>query len=907
MITFQIELFADSLLLLLHNNTPETKKLVTKLINIYETETKSTPYSENDYFSLYIDLISVVKDKNLTIKDQTEINNVLLKLKTKPQVVKDPELYTNLKNIFTVKEPLTEDQIKVYIRRLTNMALWYDNIKQIKRMFGKLVSNTTLRDVDRQTSILNELNTVCSEMVQENQSTLKQLDADKEEHRVQFLDSEDKENILKALRVMKNTETVNTFKMGLQGLNKAIGGGVRLGSSIVINSLPHAGKCCTNDTPIRVPGGWKPIGEMKVGDTVTAWDGTPSKVIGVFPQGVKQVYRVTFIDGRYLDTCAEHLWTTYHYSNSPSYKNLGERVRKYVPELMSTMDIINRFSGSAHAQRNTYVPLCISEKIDDVDLPLDPYLLGVLLGDGYFSTCRRDEGVVEVSTDLDIIKRIQLRNPWIGDDGIRISEEYPNAPWCVKARFIGTARTRIVENLKALGLMGRHAWEKFIPEIYKNASNEQRLEILRGLFDTDGNIDRPVQTPRGISPGTYSFCTTSKQMADDFLLLLRSIGAIAYYSTKHPFFTMMKDGVKIRRNGRDAYVFRIRYDHPEDLFTLKRKTNNIVPRINRGLRNKLLRIVSVVPLPKKEECTCIAIDHPDKLYVAKDYIVTHNSLVLLKFLRWHVTLNKPMESIKNPTAILYSLENETPQNLVQLFEEMYINKFHQLPPKDLTDEQIAGFCYDEFKQNGWRLIIDRRLGANFGFAELVANFNEYVAAGYTPMVVVIDYMNMMRKGRNINEASDANHLLVRELYTNVCNFLKANNCTLVTAHQLNRKAAEAARLNPMGAVKRFSVDMLSDAIDPQREVDVAIYIHKEFDAVGRPWLTFKVDKVRYETIDNEDDKYFAYLFDGPKGILDDVNGECKAVKNINAAPVPDEEIERRDSIESNGTVNLFSN
>lgn len=525
MITFQIELFADSLLLLLHNNTPETKKLVTKLINIYETETKSTPYSENDYFSLYIDLISVVKDKNLTIKDQTEINNVLLKLKTKPQVVKDPELYTNLKNIFTVKEPLTEDQIKVYIRRLTNMALWYDNIKQIKRMFGKLVSNTTLRDVDRQTSILNELNTVCSEMVQENQTTLKKLDAEEEDQRVQYLDSSNKDNILKALKVVKNTETVNTFKMGLQGINKALGGGVRLGTSIVINALSH------------------------------------------------------------------------HYKSG----------------------------------------------------------------------------------------------------------------------------------------------------------------------------------------------------------------------------------------------------------------------------------------------------------------------LLLKFLRWHVTLNKPMESFKNPVAILYSLENETPQNLMQLFEEMYINKYKQLPPKDLSDEQIAGFCYDEFKQNGWKLIIDRRLGANFGFAELVANFNEYVAAGFTPLVVVIDYMNMMRKGRNINETSDANHLLVRELYTNVCNFLKANHCTLVTAHQLNRKAAEAARLNPMGAVKRFGIDMLSDATDPQREVDVAIYMYKEFDAVGRPWLTFKVDKVRYQTIENEDDQYFAYLFDGPIGILDDVNGECKAVKNINAAPVPDEEIERRDSVESNGTVNLFSN
>lgn len=508
MVYFQIELFADALLLLLHHNTPEVKKLITNLIGIYNKETKETAYSENKYFELYIKLLEAVRDRNLTYKDQQEIASFLLKFKTTPQLVEDPELYTSLKNIFQNQDEMSEDTVKTYVRKITNCILWYNNTRAIKRMFGKLMGNSSGVDVETQTRVLSELNTMCSDIIQTNQETLRKLDDEEDNHRVTVLDSDNKDNILKALKVMKETHTVNTFKMGLQGLNKALGGGVRLGTSIVVNSLAHMGK----------------------------------------------------------------------------------------------------------------------------------------------------------------------------------------------------------------------------------------------------------------------------------------------------------------------------------------------------------------------------------------------SLILLKFLRWHVTLNKPMEDIKNPTAILYSLENETPQNLMQLFEEMYINKYKKLPPEDLTDEQIAAFCYDEFRQNGWRLVIDRRLGANFGFPELVANFNEYVSSGYTPMLVVIDYMNMMRKGRNINEGADGNHLLVRELYTNICNFLKANNCTLITAHQLNRKAAEAARMNPMGAVKRFGVDMLSDAIDPQREVDVAIYMHKEFDAVGRPWLTFKVDKVRYETIENEDNQYFAYLFDGPIGILDDVNGECKAVKNINAAPIPEEDI-----------------
>ena len=277
------------------------------------------------------------------------------------------------------------------------------------------------------------------------------------------------------------------------------------------------------------------------------------------------------------------------------------------------------------------------------------------------------------------------------------------------------------------------------------------------------------------------------------------------------------------------------------------------------------------------------------------------TLMLLKFARWVVTYNHLTLSFDNPTCIFYSLENETPQNVKQLFEEMWISEHHQVPPKEMTDAQIVHYCMDKFNENGWKLLIERKVGSEFGFNEFVADFERKRLDGYNPVVVIVDYVNMMRKEGNVE--SVGNHLQIRHLYTNMCNFLKSNNCCFITAHQLNRKATEIARLNPVGAVKKFTVDMLADSIDPQREVDIVFYQHKETDATGGTWLTWKMDKNRYDATIPEKDKYFAYKFEGVLGIMDDINGKDKSTDNIYAVSVEDDEDE--DDITNITVANVF--
>lgn len=266
----------------------------------------------------------------------------------------------------------------------------------------------------------------------------------------------------------------------------------------------------------------------------------------------------------------------------------------------------------------------------------------------------------------------------------------------------------------------------------------------------------------------------------------------------------------------------------------------------------------------------------------------HNAktLMLLKMARWQIMLNKPTGNFTNPTVLFYSLENEVPDNLVLMFNDMWIQRKHCLPPSDLTISDKITFVNETVKMYGWNLFMERRIGQEFGFFDLRASFEDYVRRGYTPLMVVIDYANMMSKGANISESS-TNNLKITELYNSLCNYLSSHNCTFVTAHQLNRRADEAVSANPLGAVKRFGASMLSDSISVQREVDVVVYQNKEVLPNHVSFMTYKVDKNRYFPNVDDRDKYFAYPFFGEYGILDDVDGRHYCTKDIVAYPYVD--------------------
>lgn len=356
------------------------------------------------------------------------------------------------------------------------------------------------------------------------------------------------------------------------------------------------GKANSVNSLVKVPGGWCRMGDIKVGDIVTAWDGTPTRVIGVFPQGRVETFKVTFVDGRSTIVTEDHLWQIFYVNTTPA--------RRW--RVVNTKEIARLLNMP---NPRVYIPLCESEATYAKQLPIAPYLLGALLGDGGFTT----SSVVIRKPDQELFDRLSLLLP-TGDSFIPADSDH-----CLGYRIKGTAgRNATVTSLREMGLLGVPAWEKSIPDEYLNASTEQRWSLLQGLMDTDGTVNTRA------SGGATSFCSTSKILATQVQYLVRSLGGIASISTRTPHYSHGGE----KKKGRLAFIVNIRVKRPSKLFQLSRKQERTNDK-NQYAEGLKLRVVSVES-NGLEEAQCISIDHPDRLYVTDDFIVTHNTFMAMK-------------------------------------------------------------------------------------------------------------------------------------------------------------------------------------------------------------------------------------------------------------------------------------
>lgn len=358
-----------------------------------------------------------------------------------------------------------------------------------------------------------------------------------------------------------------------------------------------SGKAQPLDSLIKVPNGWDIMGNMKVGSKVIAKDGTITTVNGVFPQGVKNIYTITFADGRTARATADHLWKIY----------VGGKKYPITPRVVTTLEIIQLLETKTY-NNLLWIDLIDSEQNDVIDLPIDPYLLGVVLGDGCI-----DSSIVISHPDEFIMNK--LSNKLKNDMSITIRNTGDKK--CLKYSLVsknpGFGSNHIMNYLRECGLLYKRSHDKFIPDVFLLASTNQRLELLQGLMDTDGTIDRQ---------GTSSYSTTSLELAEGVQRLVRSLGGIASISKRYPVFTHMGE----KKNGKLAYQVNIRYKKPSELFTLpkkKERTNDD------GQYCKTLKLrIDSVELTSIEQAQCISIDHPDKLYITNDFVVTHNSSLI---------------------------------------------------------------------------------------------------------------------------------------------------------------------------------------------------------------------------------------------------------------------------------------
>lgn len=352
---------------------------------------------------------------------------------------------------------------------------------------------------------------------------------------------------------------------------------------------------------IKTPSGWTTMGDVQIGDLITTPSGETASVVGVFPQGVRPTYRVTFSDGRTTEADEEHLWTVFSHRWPTKADKRGTRT--------ITTTELQRYVEEAEKKRsawyNIFVPVVVHPTTEDVDLPVDPYLLGCLLGDGSFVS--RD--VRFSNSDQQCVNRV---NRLLREECSQELVSYDHSiNYCV--RGYGSHTNNIANALTTLGLIGCNSHTKFIPEVYKHASARQKLQLLQGLMDTDGTIGKTANV---------SYCSTSKILAHDVQYLIRSLGGKATLTHRTPTYT--HGGGQC--DGHEAYYLSIAYPTPADLFAIDRKKHQLlVPHTQYA--NAGLRVVGVERI-EDQPCQCIMIDHPDHLYITDDFVVTHNTTML---------------------------------------------------------------------------------------------------------------------------------------------------------------------------------------------------------------------------------------------------------------------------------------
>ena len=365
---------------------------------------------------------------------------------------------------------------------------------------------------------------------------------------------------------------------GLRALDDLIGG-FAAGRCYVLAGRPAMGKAQPLTSMVLTCQGWKPMGALRVGDGLCSIDGAPSAVTAIHPQGERRVVRVTFSDGRSALCCEDHLWEV--------------RSSKFDGPRVLTAEGIRKKLTQERYQRRLYVPL-FEGHFGGGDLPIDPYLLGVIIGNGSITS-----SVKITDRHAETMARVQSALP----SGMSLVQ-HDSLHWSITTPA-GKANP-ITDRLRALGLMGKKSEAKFLPPAYLAASRSDRLALLRGLIDTDGWVE---------SFGAVRFSTSSARLADDVQKLAWSLGCVCPASEKQPFFTYKGE----RKAGLPHYVLSIRHPQPETLMMLPKKQDRAIRK-----HPPRLTIVSVEPAGW-EPVQCITVSHPSHLYATDGYVMTHNS------------------------------------------------------------------------------------------------------------------------------------------------------------------------------------------------------------------------------------------------------------------------------------------
>lgn len=351
--------------------------------------------------------------------------------------------------------------------------------------------------------------------------------------------------------------------------------------NLMLLTARGVGKDLRWDTKLHTTTGTKLIKDVEVGDKIYGADGKLTTVLERFDFDDQVQHEITFADGRKVVSGEGHLWTVY------------KKLRKgYTKETKELREILKDYKIGKRGDSRYFLKMQEPVEYEEKELKVDPYLMGVLLGDGGLTTHITFTTVDEEILDL-------LKTP---EDCVIKSVPSSNYGYSIITE--GKKHNPLLEDLKYYKLIGKKSTEKEIPNDYLYGSKEQRLELLRGLMDTDGYI--------GIK-GSCDICLSNKKLSDQVKQLCESLGIRCKQTVK-------------KTTHLDSYKLNIITS--EEIVKLKRKKERLNNNPSKySKRNRKFVAIRDIKELGVDKSVCIAVDNKDKLFLVDDFVPTHNSFL----------------------------------------------------------------------------------------------------------------------------------------------------------------------------------------------------------------------------------------------------------------------------------------
>ena len=352
---------------------------------------------------------------------------------------------------------------------------------------------------------------------------------------------------------------------------------------IVLAASPGVGKAILDSELVLTPRGFTTHGSLTIGSEVIGSNGKATKVMGVFPQPLQDIYRVKFFDNTSVDCTLDHLWTVSDRNSNRKLKTIPLKDMLAKPLVKENYD--KRYGTMQKEFRYSIPYTSACEFTTGHTLNIDPYILGVILGDGCLTG-----GSIKITN----------KHKWLVDKVVSL------LPITMKLgainftqgayhfTLIGTAKgsNYFTEELRRLQLMGCKSIHKFIPEEYLYSSLESRRALLQGLNDTDGHV---------LPGGRIEYSSSSERLIEHYQILSASVGTRlgAMHVKAHPTYTYKGETLI----GNPSY--------------------RVVERTERA---RYKAITSVERVQTNGAATCISVAADDNLYVVSTgFNLTHNT------------------------------------------------------------------------------------------------------------------------------------------------------------------------------------------------------------------------------------------------------------------------------------------